>query len=191
MGGSADACLGQGPALMQRCLLPREAGGTDPAHMLSAGCNLPVYSVGRVVGIGGRVAIDAAEGDRGQGTNRSKVRRPKPSNGSAHPQKPKAPCDVLGHVRCRCSALTFCVGPSGGDRHRPTGSAHSPWRAHRLHLDPVTARRWPAKRPGAQASSPPRIRFHRGWITVTDHRGLGGASCGCYGVLREVCDRLV
>jgi CRP-like cAMP-binding protein len=35
------------------------------------------------------------------------------------------------------------------------------------------------------------IRFHRGRITITDRRGLEGASCGCYGVLREVFDRLV
>ena len=35
------------------------------------------------------------------------------------------------------------------------------------------------------------IRFHRGRITITDRRGLESASCGCYGVLREVFDRLV
>ena len=35
------------------------------------------------------------------------------------------------------------------------------------------------------------IRFHRGKITITDRRGLESASCGCYGVLREVFDRLV
>jgi CRP-like cAMP-binding protein len=35
------------------------------------------------------------------------------------------------------------------------------------------------------------IRFHRGRITITDRRGLEGASCDCYGVLREVFDRLV
>jgi CRP-like cAMP-binding protein len=35
------------------------------------------------------------------------------------------------------------------------------------------------------------IRFHRGRIRITDRRGLEGASCGCYGVLREVFDRLV
>ena len=35
------------------------------------------------------------------------------------------------------------------------------------------------------------IRFRRGRITITDRRGLEGASCGCYAVLREVFDRLV
>jgi CRP-like cAMP-binding protein len=35
------------------------------------------------------------------------------------------------------------------------------------------------------------IRFRRGRITITDRRGLESASCGCYGVLREVFDRLV
>jgi CRP-like cAMP-binding protein len=35
------------------------------------------------------------------------------------------------------------------------------------------------------------IRFHRGRIRVTDRRGLEGASCDCYRVLREVFDRLV
>jgi len=35
------------------------------------------------------------------------------------------------------------------------------------------------------------IRFHRGRITITDRRGLESASCGCYGVLREVFGRLV
>jgi CRP-like cAMP-binding protein len=35
------------------------------------------------------------------------------------------------------------------------------------------------------------IRFHRGRITITDRRGLESTSCGCYGVLREVFDRLV
>jgi hypothetical protein len=35
------------------------------------------------------------------------------------------------------------------------------------------------------------IRFRRGRITITDRRGLEGATCDCYGVLREVFDRLV
>ncbi|TMM16274.1 MAG: Crp/Fnr family transcriptional regulator [Actinobacteria bacterium] len=35
------------------------------------------------------------------------------------------------------------------------------------------------------------IRFRRGRITITDRRGLEGASCECYHVLREVFDRLV
>src|SRR5437899_2380029 len=35
------------------------------------------------------------------------------------------------------------------------------------------------------------IRFRRGRITITDRRGLEGASCDCYNVLREVFDRLV
>ena len=35
------------------------------------------------------------------------------------------------------------------------------------------------------------IRFRRGRITITDRRGLESASCACYGVLREVFDRLV
>jgi CRP-like cAMP-binding protein len=35
------------------------------------------------------------------------------------------------------------------------------------------------------------IRFRRGRIRVTDRRGLEGASCDCYRVLREVFDRLV
>jgi CRP-like cAMP-binding protein len=35
------------------------------------------------------------------------------------------------------------------------------------------------------------IRFRRGRITITDRRGLESASCSCYGVLREVFDRLV
>jgi CRP-like cAMP-binding protein len=35
------------------------------------------------------------------------------------------------------------------------------------------------------------IRFRRGRITITDRRGLEGASCECYNVLREVFDRLV
>jgi len=35
------------------------------------------------------------------------------------------------------------------------------------------------------------IRFHRGRIAVTDRRGLESASCECYGVPREVFDRLV
>jgi CRP-like cAMP-binding protein len=35
------------------------------------------------------------------------------------------------------------------------------------------------------------IRFRRGRITVTDRRGLEGAACDCYQVLREVFDRLV
>ena len=34
-------------------------------------------------------------------------------------------------------------------------------------------------------------RFRRGRITITDRRGLESASCACYGVLREVFDRLV
>jgi CRP-like cAMP-binding protein len=35
------------------------------------------------------------------------------------------------------------------------------------------------------------IRFRRGRITITDRRGLEGAACDCYRVLREVFDRLV
>ncbi len=35
------------------------------------------------------------------------------------------------------------------------------------------------------------INFRRGRIRVTDRRGLESASCDCYGVLREVFDRLV
>jgi CRP-like cAMP-binding protein len=35
------------------------------------------------------------------------------------------------------------------------------------------------------------IRFRRGRITVTDRRGLEGAACDCYQVLREVFHRLV
>jgi hypothetical protein len=35
------------------------------------------------------------------------------------------------------------------------------------------------------------IRFHRGRITITDRRGLENSACECYGVLREVFDRLV
>jgi CRP-like cAMP-binding protein len=35
------------------------------------------------------------------------------------------------------------------------------------------------------------IRYRRGRLTVTDREGLEGASCECYGVVREVFDRLM
>jgi CRP-like cAMP-binding protein len=35
------------------------------------------------------------------------------------------------------------------------------------------------------------IRYHRGWVSVTDRAGLEAASCSCYAVLREVFDRLL
>jgi CRP-like cAMP-binding protein len=35
------------------------------------------------------------------------------------------------------------------------------------------------------------IRYRRGRLTITDREGLEGASCECYGVVREVFDRLV
>ena len=35
------------------------------------------------------------------------------------------------------------------------------------------------------------IKYHRGRIIITDRRGLEDAACECYGVLREVFDRLV
>jgi CRP-like cAMP-binding protein len=35
------------------------------------------------------------------------------------------------------------------------------------------------------------IRYRRGRLTVTDREGLEGASCECYGVVREVFDRLL
>jgi CRP-like cAMP-binding protein len=35
------------------------------------------------------------------------------------------------------------------------------------------------------------IRYHRGRVQVTDRKGLEAAACECYGVLREVFDRLI
>jgi CRP-like cAMP-binding protein len=35
------------------------------------------------------------------------------------------------------------------------------------------------------------IRYSRGMVTITDRTGLEGSSCECYGVLREVFDRLI
>jgi CRP-like cAMP-binding protein len=35
------------------------------------------------------------------------------------------------------------------------------------------------------------IRSSRGRVEITDRRGLEGASCECYGVLRDVFDRLL
>jgi hypothetical protein len=35
------------------------------------------------------------------------------------------------------------------------------------------------------------IRYRRGRLTITDREGLEGASCECYGVVREVFDRLL
>jgi hypothetical protein len=35
------------------------------------------------------------------------------------------------------------------------------------------------------------IRYRRGRLTATDREGLEGASCECYGVVREVFDRLL
>ena len=35
------------------------------------------------------------------------------------------------------------------------------------------------------------IRFHRGWVTILDRQGLEALACECYGVVREVFDRLL
>lgn len=35
------------------------------------------------------------------------------------------------------------------------------------------------------------VEFRRGGVTVVDREGLEGAACECYGVTREVYDRLL
>jgi CRP-like cAMP-binding protein len=35
------------------------------------------------------------------------------------------------------------------------------------------------------------IRFRRGWVTILDRQGLENVSCECYGVVREVFNRLL